>query len=64
MSGFEIHDGLVPSHMEEMLLHHLGKTAEILVFLMGAMTIVEITDHFNGLDDKTIRENEGEKALL
>ena len=45
---FEIEDGLVPSHMEEMLLHHLGKTAEILVFLLGAMTIVEITDHFNG----------------
>ncbi|MDP6909776.1 MAG: SLC13 family permease, partial [Flavobacteriales bacterium] len=45
---FEIVDGLVPSHMEEMLLHHLGKTSEILVFLMGAMTIVEITDHFNG----------------
>jgi Na+/H+ antiporter NhaD/arsenite permease-like protein len=45
---FEIHDGLVPSHMDEMLLHHLGKTAEILIFLIGAMTIVEITDHFNG----------------
>ncbi len=26
------------------LLHHLGKTAEILVFLIGAMTIVEIID--------------------
>ena len=31
--------------MEETLLHHLGKTAEILVFLLGAMTIVEIIDH-------------------
>ena len=30
--------------MEETLLHHLGKTAEILVFLIGAMTIVEIID--------------------
>ena len=47
---FEIDEltGLVESHIDEMLLHHLGKTAEILVFLMGAMTIVEITDHFNG----------------
>ncbi|MCF8258883.1 MAG: sodium:proton antiporter NhaD [Flavobacteriales bacterium] len=45
---FTVLDGLVPAHMEEMLLHHLGKTAEILVFLIGAMTIVEITDHFNG----------------
>ena len=25
-----------------------GKTAEILVFLLGAMTIVEIIDYFNG----------------
>ena len=33
--------------MEETLLHHLG-TAEILVFLIGAMTIVEIVDYFNG----------------
>jgi Na+/H+ antiporter NhaD/arsenite permease-like protein len=30
------------------LLHHLGKTAEILVFLMGAMTIVELIDYFDG----------------
>lgn len=34
--------------MEETLLHHFGKTCEILIFLVGAMTIVEITDHFNG----------------
>ena len=35
-------------YMEETLLHHLGKTAEILVFLLGAMTIVEIIDYFDG----------------
>jgi Na+/H+ antiporter NhaD/arsenite permease-like protein len=34
--------------MENTLLHHFGKTAEILIFLLGAMTIVEITDYFNG----------------
>ena len=34
--------------MESTLLHHFGKTCEILIFLVGAMTIVEITDHFNG----------------
>jgi Na+/H+ antiporter NhaD/arsenite permease-like protein len=34
--------------VEETLLHHLGKTAEILVFLLGAMTIVEIIDYFDG----------------
>ena len=39
---------LVPTHIEEVLLHHLGKTAEIIVFLLGAMTIVEIIDYFNG----------------
>lgn len=36
------------SLLESSLLHHLGKTAEILIFLIGAMTIVEIIDHFNG----------------
>ena len=42
-----IHDEKV--HLvEETLLHHLGKTAEILVFLLGAMTIVEIIDYFDG----------------
>ena len=39
---------LEPTHIEEILLHHLGKTAEILIFLLGAMTIVEIIDYFNG----------------
>ncbi|NJM78509.1 MAG: sodium:proton antiporter [Flavobacterium sp.] len=39
---------LVPHHLEGILLHHLGKTAEILIFLMGAMTIVEIIDYFDG----------------
>lgn len=34
--------------MEDSLLHHLGKTSEILVFLLGAMTIVEIIDYFDG----------------
>lgn len=34
--------------IESTLLHHFGKTSEILIFLIGAMTIVEIIDHFNG----------------
>lgn len=34
--------------METTLLHHFGKTAEILIFLMGAMAIVEMIDHFQG----------------
>lgn len=32
----------------DVLLHHLGKTSEILMFLIGAMTIVEIIDLHNG----------------
>jgi len=39
---------LEPAHLDEVLLHHLGKTAEILIFLLGAMTIVEIIDFFRG----------------
>ena len=39
---------LEPHNLDGILLHHLGKTAEILVFLLGAMTIVEIIDYFDG----------------
>jgi len=48
---FEVNTELLklePSHLDEILLHHLGKTSEILIFLIGAMTIVEIIDYFNG----------------
>jgi Na+/H+ antiporter NhaD/arsenite permease-like protein len=36
------------SLLESTLLHHFGKTSEILIFLMGAMAIVELIDHFDG----------------
>ena len=36
--------------IEQTLLHHFGKTAEILFFLMGAMAIVEMIDHFEGFN--------------
>ncbi len=51
MSVFDVNAELrqlEPTHIEEILLHHLGKTSEILVFLLGAMTIVEIIDYFDG----------------
>src|SRR5690606_9227757 len=50
MQVYEIVEGVgkEPHHLEGVLLHNLGKTAEILVFLMGAMTIVEIIDYFDG----------------
>lgn len=39
---------LKPAIFSETLLHHFGKTVEILIFLIGAMTIVEIIDYFDG----------------
>ena len=51
--------------MEETLLHHLGKTAEILVFLLGAMTIVEIIDYFDGFSTiKTFIKTKSKKKIL
>lgn len=34
--------------LSDQLLQHFGETAEILIFLMGAMAIVEIIDYFDG----------------
>lgn len=43
--------GEVAEHgFDNTLLHHLGKTAEILIFLIGAMTIVEIIDLHRGFE--------------
>lgn len=51
--------------MEETLLHHLGKTAEILVFLLGAMTIVEIIDYFDGFSTiKSFIKTKSKKKVL
>ena len=36
--------------MNEELLHHLSEIASILFFLMGAMTIVELIDTYDGFD--------------
>ena len=44
----ELHGASKMRWFEDTLLHHFGKTCEILIFLIGAMTIVEIIDHFNG----------------
>jgi Na+/H+ antiporter NhaD/arsenite permease-like protein len=47
------------------VLHHLGKTAEILVFLIGAMTIVEIVDLHRGFDVlKSYVKTKSKKRLL
>lgn len=56
---------LEPSHIDEILLHHLGKTAEIVIFLLGAMTIVEIIDYFDGFSTiKTFINTQRKKSLL
>jgi len=51
---FNVSNGIITDHIEEgftnLLLHHLGKTAEILIFLIGAMTIVEIIDLHRGFE--------------
>lgn len=51
--------------LESTLLHHFGKTCEILIFLIGAMTIVEIIDYFDGFSTikKFIKTNK-KKTLL
>lgn len=47
------------------LLHHFGKTSEILIFLIGAMTIVEIIDLHRGFDVlKSAVKTRSKKKLL
>lgn len=51
--------------LEETLLHHFGKTAEILIFLMGAMTIIEMIDYFQGFGSiKKMIRTKSKKSLL
>ncbi len=45
------HQDLVPgSEPSELLAHHLGEIAQILLFLIGAMTIVELVDAHKGFN--------------
>ena len=41
---------LTPEKLKYSLNYFLGHTSEILVFLIGAMTIVEMVDYFNGFN--------------
>lgn len=66
---FSVLNGVIDEQTEEgftsLLLHHLGKTAEILVFLIGAMTIVEIIDLHRGFDVlKNAVRTKSKKKLL
>jgi Na+/H+ antiporter NhaD/arsenite permease-like protein len=66
IEGFSALAGEEKMHLlEETLLHHLGKTAEILFFLLGAMTIVEIIDYFDGFATfKRYIKTKSKKKLL
>ena len=51
MTVFEIdtkNKELIPYKLKSVMNYFLGHTAEILIFLIGAMTIVETVDFFNG----------------
>lgn len=50
--------------LEGVILHHLGKIAEILIFLIGAMTIVELVDLHKGFSVITNRIHTRDKRKL
>lgn len=66
MQNFSEMNSESKSHlMESTLLHHFGKTAEILIFLIGAMAIVEIIDHFDGFSTfKNFIKTKKKRTLL
>ncbi len=53
-----------PDTVTEELLHHLGEIASILFFLLGAMTIVELIDSYNGFDIITQKITTTRKSTL
>ncbi|MBX2985523.1 MAG: sodium:proton antiporter NhaD [Bacteroidia bacterium] len=61
--------GLVHAQKEQIvgaaLLHHFGETAEILIFLIGAMAIIELIDYFDGFSSvKTLISTRNKRTLL
>jgi len=50
--------------LEHEIIHHLGEISEILFFLLGAMTIVEITDQHDGFKVITDRIKTTNKVKL
>lgn len=53
-----------PDHVNEELLSNLGEIASILFFLLGAMTIVEIIDGYNGFEFIKTKLRTRSKSLL
>lgn len=63
LSGEELHHA--EDGFSNTLIHHIGKTAEILIFLIGAMTIVEIIDLHRGFEVlKNYVKTRNKKKLL
>ena len=60
----EGHDSGDHSAITPVLLHHIGKVAEILFFLIGAMTIVELIDLHKGFSVITNRIRTTKKTTL
>jgi len=50
--------------VNEELMHHVGEIAGIVFFLMGAMTIVELVDTYNGFDIITSKITTNNKRTL
>lgn len=62
--GMEHGEGDYYDWVGKILLHHMGKTAEILVFLIGAMTIVELIDLHKGFSVITNRITTNSKKKM
>lgn len=56
--------GALMEHTTNVLLHHIGKVAEILLFLIGAMTIVELIDLHRGFSVITNRIKTTKKSTM
>ena len=56
---------LIPTKVKKIMAYHLSHTSEILIFLLGAMTIVEIIDYYNGFEKiKSFIRTKSKKRLL
>ena len=56
---------LIPVKVKKIMAYHLSHTSEILIFLLGAMTIVEIIDYYNGFEKiKSFVRTKSRKKLL
>lgn len=62
--GLPVEEGNECHDSASVILHHIGKTAEILIFLIGAMTIVELIDLHGGFSAITDRIKTTKKSTM